>query len=190
MKSIVLAALLAAVGCSKKGPDCGESINKGMDKMAAALKANPAAAANPQRMEAMMGVVDKLRTTLTQRCTEDKWAAEALPCFAEVSGQREVRACEDKLTQDQRGKLTQQLQQIMLGMRSQMGQPGQMGDHRQMMQPNAAAGSAGTSPPGSAGGAAGSAAPSAPGDSPAPAGAAAPAPTKPAAAGSAAGAGW
>jgi len=162
MKSIALVALLAAAGCSKTGPDCGPPINKGMDKMAAALKANPAAAANPQRMEAMMGVVDKLRTAMTQRCTEDKWPAEALPCFAEVSGQREVRACEDKLTPDQRTKLTQQLQQIMLGMRNQPGMGGPM-------HADPAAASAGSAPPGSAAGS-----PAAPAASPVPAGTSAP----------------
>jgi hypothetical protein len=119
MKSIMLVALLTIAGCSKKpapaetGTDCSAPINKGMDNMAAALNGDAA----PQMKEMLLGVVTQLRATMLQRCTEDKWSADALACMGKVKSQREIKACEDKLTPEQRTKLSTQIQQVMLGLR-------------------------------------------------------------------------
>jgi hypothetical protein len=120
MKSIMLVALLTVAGCSKKpapadtGTDCSAPINKGMDNMASALNGQAA----PQMKEMLLGVVTQLRATMMRRCTEDKWSADALTCMGKVSSQREIKACEVNLTQEQRTKLTTEIQQVMLGLRS------------------------------------------------------------------------
>ena len=123
MKSIVLVALLAA-GCSSKpkepeGPSCTNSITIGVVKMATTLKAR-SAQLKPQMLEMMQGVMTKLQATLIMRCTEDKWPAEALPCFEAISSQPEMRKCLDKLPPDQHTKAQTAIRETMMGMRSGM----------------------------------------------------------------------
>jgi hypothetical protein len=172
MKTIMLIALLAAVGCGGKkgaetadtGSECADAINKGMDGMAAAIKARGSNAEVPEALQSILG---KLRTALTERCSQDKWSPEALACYKTVTSQPEVRACQSKLTVDQRTKLSTQLRQVMMG---GMQMPQGMG------HPPALQGSAGGSPPGSAPAASGAvpgAAPAAPAGSAEPAGSAA-----------------
>jgi hypothetical protein len=144
MKTIMLITLLAAAGCGGKKTDnsaepsaaCADSINKGMDGMTAALKAR---GSNAEVPEALLGVLGKLRTALTERCTQDQWSSEALACYKAVTSQPEVRACQAKLTQDQRTKLSAQLRQVMMG-GAQM--PPGMSGHPPALQ------GAGSSPPG------------------------------------------
>jgi hypothetical protein len=171
MKTIMLIALLAAVGCGGKksensaetGSDCADAINKGMDGMTAALKARGSDAAVP---EAMLTILGKLRTTLTERCTQDKWSPEALTCYRAVTSQPEVRACQKKLTDEQRTKLSAQLRQVMMG---GMQMP-QGAGHPPTLQPSGSgSGAPGGSPPATAG----AAAPEVPAAPPAPAGSAA-----------------
>ena len=131
MKSIVLVALLAA-GCSSKpkepeGPNCAGSITKGIDKMAQTIKAR-GAQLNPQMLEMMQGVMTKLQATLTTRCTEDKWPAEALPCFETITGQPEMRKCLDKLPPELHTKAQTAIRETMMsGMRPGMNHPPAMG---------------------------------------------------------------
>jgi hypothetical protein len=130
MKTIVLVALLAASGCSKKASssDCDAPINKGMDNFAATVKSR---GSNAPMQGAMLAVIEKLRTTFTQRCHDDQWAPEAAACFGTVASQREVQACEAKLTDPQRTKLTNEVREIMMSsMRMPTGVPG----HPQMLQ--------------------------------------------------------
>lgn len=193
-KMIVLVALLAAAGCSKKGSDCDASISKGMNNFISAIKTREP---NPQRQETLLNVVGKLKTTLTQRCNEDTWAPEAVTCFTTVSSQPEVRACEDKLTKEQHTKLTKELMQIMMESRmpsgvaghppmlAGSGDPGAGGPGGSVTVPAGSAAPAGsaTAPTGSAVAPTGSApapagsAPAPAGSAPAPAGSAAPAAT-------------
>jgi hypothetical protein len=120
MKTIMLITLLAAAGCGGKKTDnsaepssaCAGSINKGMDGMTASLKAR---GSNAEVPEALLSILGKLRTALTERCTQDKWSAEALDCYKAVTSQPEVRACQAKLTEEQRTKLSAQLRQVMMG---------------------------------------------------------------------------
>jgi hypothetical protein len=111
MKMIMFVALLAAAGCSKKGSDCEVSIGQGIEGFAATIKAK---APNPQIQESKLGMLGKLRGTLTQRCTEDKWAPEVVSCFATVAAMKDMQACQQKLSTDQRTRLLQEVRGIMV----------------------------------------------------------------------------
>ena len=100
MKKILLVVLLVAAGCSKKaGSDCDAAIGKGMDSFTANMKEH---APNPQVLEKMMGMVDKLKSTLTERCKADGWTPEATACFAAVANRKDMQGCQSKLTPEQR----------------------------------------------------------------------------------------
>ena len=151
MKTIVLVALLAAAGCTKKGSDCDASIAKGIEALSATVKDR---APNPQMQENMMNIIGKLKVTLTQRCTEDKWAPEALSCFTTVTSQKDMRGCEEKLTPEQRTKLTAEIQQVMMSsmrMPPGAGHPPTLGGSGSAANPGSdpgAAGGAGAAPAG------------------------------------------
>lgn len=162
MKTIALMVLLAAAGCSKQGSDCDASIAKGIESVTETVKAG---AANPQMQQNRIATMAKLKTTLTQRCGEDKWAGEVVQCFSTVKSMKDMQECQGKLNTEQRTKLLTEVRQIMLdsrGPRMPEGVPG---------HPPTLTGSAGSG--NSAGGPDGSAAPPAP----APGGPAAPAPS-------------
>jgi hypothetical protein len=160
MKSIVLIALLAAVGCKKAekpadaASDCTAAITKGIDGMTAALKARGSGSVPPRMGE----MLDKLRATHIDLCTQDKWAPEALDCYKVAASQPEFRKCQDKLTPEQRTKLSTKIREAMMG--GMGGMPPGVGGHPPMLQGSAGAAPA-TPPPapvGSAAAPAGSAA--------------------------------
>ena len=127
--TFVMIALLAAAGCSKKGSsasssDCEAAIAKGTDSLLATVKSR---AASPQMQESMTEMVGKMKTTLTTRCTEDKWSAEVIECFTKLTSQAEMRTCEQKLTEDQRTKWRNDMRQIMGSMRMGPGHPPALG---------------------------------------------------------------
>lgn len=160
MKTIVLVALLAAAGCSKK-PDCGTAITRGLDGFAATVTSRTPDLELKERMTVALG---KLKTALTERCVDDGWSAEVLKCFETIHNMRDIQACESKLTTDQHTKASAAQREVMMGgQRMPAGQPG----HPQILHgtDGSAAGSAAAagSPPatGSAAPAAGSAAPAA-----------------------------
>src|SRR5512140_431519 len=111
MKTIVLVALLAAAGCSKKTSDCEAAIGKGMDNFASEIKTT---APDPKMQEMRMGVITKLRGALTQRCNEDKWPAEVVACFNTVHGMKDMQGCQVKLNDAQRAKLMNEIREVMM----------------------------------------------------------------------------
>jgi hypothetical protein len=140
MKTIVLIALLAAAGCGGKKTDpsaetaaaCGAAIGKGLDGLVATAKSRGSGAVPPQ-----MGVmVEKLRTTYTGLCVEDKWSPEALACYGAAVSQPEFQKCRDKLTPEQSKKAMAKLREVMMG---SMQLPPGMSGHPPMLQ--------GSSPP-------------------------------------------
>jgi len=161
MKKILLVVLLVAAGCTKKGgADCDAAIGKGMDSFTANMKEH---APNPQVLEKMMGMVDKLKSTLTERCKADAWSAEATACFATVANRKDMQGCQSKLTPEQSGKLTTEITQVMMSAMGGM-RPGGMG-----AMPPGMAGHPGTLAPGGGSDPAATpgAAPAAPGAAPA-----------------------
>ncbi|HEX2691922.1 MAG TPA: hypothetical protein VHN14_35175 [Kofleriaceae bacterium] len=135
MKTIVLVALLAAAGCSKKGSDCDAAITKGMDNFAASIKANAPKtnAINPQMQENMLNVVGKLKGTLTQRCTEDKWPAEVVSCFPTVATMRDMQTCQAKLSSEQNAKLMAEIRQVMMSSMTGSRMPAGVAGHPSML---------------------------------------------------------
>jgi hypothetical protein len=129
MKKIVLIALLAAAGCSKKGSgsgaggDCEAAMTKGTDGLLATVKSRAPA----QQVDSLTEMVGKMKTTLTTRCNEDKWSAEAIDCFTKLNSQQEMRGCEQKLTEEQRNKLRGEMRQLMGSMRMGPNHPPALG---------------------------------------------------------------
>ena len=130
MKKIVLIALLVAAGCSKKGSaggsggECEAAMTKGTDSLLTTVKTR---AGNPQAIESLTEMVGKMKATLTTRCTEDKWSADAVDCFSKLTSQAELRACEQKLSEEQRNKLRGEMRQLMGSMRMGPGHPPALG---------------------------------------------------------------
>jgi hypothetical protein len=112
MKNIVLVALLVAAGCSKKGPDCSAAIGKGIDRYLDGAKQT---AAGSPRGESTLKLGDKLKAAMTQRCTDDKWQTDVVVCFGNVVTSADLKACQDRLTRDQRTKLDNVVFPIMMG---------------------------------------------------------------------------
>ena len=112
MKTIALAALLLAAACSKKTADCETSISKGVDDLTTTVKSR---AVNPQMQERMTSALGKLKATLIKRCTEDKWAPEALACFNNIPNMKGLQDCEAKLTEEQRKKVSDERRALMRG---------------------------------------------------------------------------
>jgi hypothetical protein len=185
MKTIVIVALLAAAaGCGgkKSGSDCEAAIAKGMENASKVIKERMA----PQIAERNMGVMDKVKGVLVERCKADGWPPEVVSCFTTVSGIRDMQVCQGKLTSEQASKLTADLSKVMTGLGAmRMGEhmpPGMPGHPESLQGAGAAPGSppAAKPPAGSpdtpaAPAAAPSAAPAAPAGTAAPAGGAEPA---------------
>ena len=155
MNKIVIAALLAlAAGCSKKAPDCDVEIGKGMDSYTALLKQKTS---NP---DALL-IASKLREATTERCKADKWTAEVVTCYGAIKTPQDIQRCQDKLTEDQRNKLMNELREEMMGLAGRRMPQGMAGHPAALNGSAAGSGSAGEPAAGSAAPAAGSAAPAA-----------------------------
>ena len=110
MNKIVIAALLAlAAGCSKKAPDCDAEIGKGMDSYTALLKQKTS---NP---DALL-IASKLREATIERCKADKWTVDVVTCYGAIKTPQDIQRCQDKLTEDQRNKLMNELREEMMGL--------------------------------------------------------------------------
>jgi hypothetical protein len=148
MKTILLMAALALVGCKKKtetsaaeGPSCADAIAKAVG----AMPGGPGGGT----------VQAQLKELMTRRCTEDKWPAEVVSCYAtQVTDMASMKTCREKLPQDKQTALMTEIRGVMMGASGAGGGP----MHGAPSAHPAAAGSAapGSAAPGSA--AAGSAA--------------------------------
>ena len=181
MKKIVIVALLAAAagcGSKKSGPDCDAAIAKAIENFSKNVKEH---APNPQIVERMMGMMDKLKGVLTERCKADNWPPEVVTCFTTVNNRKDMQACQSKLSPEQASKLTTEITQTMMsagGMGMGQRMPPGMAGHPETLAPNPGAGAPAAGAPGAAGApaadpsaAAGSGAPAAtPPAPPAPAG--------------------
>jgi len=151
MKTILLMAALALVGCKKKtdtsaagGPSCADAIAKAVG----AMPGGPGGGT----------VQAQLKELMTRRCTEDKWPAEVVNCYAtQVTDMMSMKQCREKLPQDKQTALMTEIRGVMMGASGAGGGP--------MHGAPSAAPAAGS------GEAAGSAAPAAGGSAAAPAGA-------------------
>jgi hypothetical protein len=108
MMKILFAAALVVSGCSKKsettasGPSCAEAVGKAVG----AMPGGPGGG----------DVQAKLTTIMTTRCTEDKWPAAVVTCYATtVTDMASMKKCREMLPQDQQTKLMTEIRSVMMG---------------------------------------------------------------------------
>jgi len=108
MKKILFVTALALVGCSKKA-----------ESGAAAAGGASCADAVAKAVGAMPGggeVSEKLKTILTARCTEDKWAADVIKCYAtEATDMASMKKCRGMLPPEQQQRLMGEIRAAMMG---------------------------------------------------------------------------
>jgi hypothetical protein len=111
MKKIVFAAVLVIAGCSKKSEEAGGA-PAGTSCAEAAEKAVGALPAGSNGGE----VQTKLRGILTTRCTEDKWPAATVECYAtQVKDMSGMRKCRETLPKEQQDKMMTEIRAAMMG---------------------------------------------------------------------------
>jgi|SRR5580704_531159 hypothetical protein len=102
--AFVAALSLAAVGCNKKGADCGNAITNSME----ISKAN---------MQKMPGVDDKMMAKMKdiglQHCKDDKWSDDALKCMSDAKTEADAQSCYGKLSHDQQEKMNHAIMDAM-----------------------------------------------------------------------------
>ncbi|MEO6771917.1 MAG: hypothetical protein ABI467_02715 [Kofleriaceae bacterium] len=116
MKAILFCSALALVACKKgsSASSCTDAINKGVDTMMAAGAKRMEGA--PAEMKAKMEeTAVKLKGVMTNRCTEDKWSADVVDCYAKAQKRTDLRDCRSKLPADQQQKLQTEETQVMMG---------------------------------------------------------------------------
>jgi len=140
MKTILVCTLLALLGCgSKKGAgNCADAIGKGVDTMMAAGAKRMENAPADQKAK-MEDAAVKLKGVITNRCTEDKWSAEVVDCYASAEKREDLRNCRAKLPPDSAAKLQKEEMEVMVGAGFGGMRPhgmGGSGDHPDSLQGN------------------------------------------------------
>lgn len=143
-KTVLVVLLAAAAGCGSKksGPDCEAAITRGIESSIKVLKER---VPDPQVVEANLGIMNKVKGVLIERCKADGWPPEVVSCFTTVSGVREMQSCQGKLTPEQGSRLTADLSKVMMGAAGmQMGgrMPPGMAGHPETLMPNSGSGAA------------------------------------------------
>jgi hypothetical protein len=143
MKHALIVAALLFAGCGKKsetaaGPSCADAVEKAL----AAMPGGPGAGDE---------IKGKLRGIYTKHCTDDKWSADAIKCYAnDVKDMSSMKACREKLTPEQSEALMGEVRATMMGAAGSMGGGGPMHGGGPSAPP-AGTGPAGGGPPPSTG---------------------------------------
>jgi len=115
-KTWMCAATLVVAGCSKKADDagggavaagagaCGDAA-KGVDQLMA--KAGGGGGPMTQRG-------DQLKSIIVKHCSDDKWAADVIDCYAKASSMPELKTCRGKLPAEQSQRLQGEIMQAMM----------------------------------------------------------------------------
>jgi hypothetical protein len=116
MKTILFCTALALLGCgSKKGAgNCADAIGKGVDTMMAAGAKRMENAPADQKAK-MDEIAVKLKGVITNRCTEDKWSADVIDCYANAKKREDLRNCKSKLPPELASKLETEEREVMVG---------------------------------------------------------------------------
>ncbi|MBX3154674.1 MAG: hypothetical protein KF773_01655 [Deltaproteobacteria bacterium] len=118
MKTLTICAMaLAMAACGGKKDDAKKEEAKD-DALTCAQVADKAVAALGDRGGP---VKDKLRPIYEERCTQDKWPADVMACFATASGFEALQGCRQRLVFEPREKLIQQIRGVMGAMGGGMG---------------------------------------------------------------------
>jgi hypothetical protein len=147
MKTILFCTALAFLGCKKgsSASSCADAVTKGVDTMTAA-GAKRMESAPPDMKAKMEEAATKLKGVMTNRCTEDKWSADVISCYAAAAKREDLRNCRAKLPPEQATKLQKEEIDVMTsvgfggGGRMGMGMGGHMGsgagEHPDTLQGN------------------------------------------------------
>lgn len=130
MKTILFCTALAFLGCKKgsSASSCADAVTKGVDTMMAAGAKRMESA--PADMKAKMEEASvKLKGVMTNRCTEDKWTADVISCYAAAAKREDLRNCRAKLPPDQAAKLQKEEMDVMMGAGFGGMRGGAMGGH-------------------------------------------------------------
>ena len=107
MKHALIVAALLLAGCGKKSESAGPSCADAVEKAVGAMPGGPGAGDE---------IKGKLRAIYTKHCTDDKWSADAIKCYAnDVKDMSSMKACREKLTPDQQEKLMGEVRATMMG---------------------------------------------------------------------------
>jgi hypothetical protein len=110
MKTILFVAALALglAGCKKKsettaaGPSCADAIAKAVG----AMPGGPGGG----------DVQAKLKTIMTTRCTDDKWPADVINCYAtKATDMATMKQCREMLPADKQQALMNEIRAVMMG---------------------------------------------------------------------------
>jgi hypothetical protein len=105
--AIVLVLGAAAAGCKKSGAGAScDAVGIRFQTIAEAdLKLDNGVDA--QEREAVRALVAPMRDAMVKSCRENGWSADARACMAAADDEAKFRACEAKLSGEQRALLTQ-----------------------------------------------------------------------------------
>ena len=155
MKTLLIALTLVTVGCKKKqeaapapAADCAAAVNKSMALSKAEM----------EKMGTDAAMMQKMVDIGIQRCTEDKWSADALKCMVDAKTMSDSQGCYGKLTTEQQDKMNKAAAELGRAAHDGSGAAGSgSAGSDSAGSGSAGSGSAGSGSAGSAGG--GSAAP-------------------------------
>lgn len=108
MRATLLAAILLAItGCKKGGGDAScDAVGARFHAIADAdLAADKGVDARERA--AVRGLIGPMRDALVKSCRDNKWSADARACMATAADDAAFRACEVKLSGEQRALLEQ-----------------------------------------------------------------------------------
>ncbi len=109
-----ICVLSLLVGCGKKrgGDDCVSTVSGVIDRITAEETKGDTDVAGVEMIKTLM---PKVKAAMMRSCTYDKWPAEALECMGTAKTNRELEACNAKLTPAQRANAEKAVAEVMSG---------------------------------------------------------------------------
>lgn len=105
--ALVSLTALALAGCKKGGGNAScDAVGARFLAIAEADLAKATDVARDER-EAVHGLIAPLRDAMVKACRQDGWSADARACFGDAPDEARFRACEAKLSGEQRALLEQ-----------------------------------------------------------------------------------
>jgi hypothetical protein len=96
---LVAALALLALGCGNQAAptSCADAAKRGVDGL---LKR-----AHEQHNDKLDAVAPRLRALIENRCTDDRWPAAVIDCYAVIASMEDMRACRAKLAPAHQARL-------------------------------------------------------------------------------------
>jgi hypothetical protein len=95
-------ALACSAACSKKAPtpSC-DGVNKGVDAVTAMQLKSAPPVALAHIKDVTLASAEKMKSLLRERCTVDRWSAEAINCVTNAVNSKQLNDCKINLTAEQ-----------------------------------------------------------------------------------------